>query len=432
MPQPAAEKLWTPSFIIGTLANFASTLNYFMLMVVMTSYALAVYQAPESLAAFTASIFIIGTLFARVFSGVVMERAGRKRLAIVGVLLTIAFTALYLVDMSLPVLLCVRFAHGFAYGVFSTCMATIVTAIVPKSRKGEGIGYFMLSVTLGAAIGPFAGIFVAGHFDFRLLFILAIGAAVLTLLLVLPLRVPKVRPTAREAAEERAAQELADASVLDAPEPLAEFEAPADARQTHQQARRKPARTAVDRVIEVGVLPIGCVAFLVYFGYSSLLTFLTPFAQTVDMTAAASVFFIAYAISMFVTRPFTGKAFDRCGPRPVMLPAFVSFALGMLMLSAVANDWMMLGSALLCGFGVGTVQSCGLAMAVRATPDARLSLANSTFYMLLDVGVGVGPLLLGMFVPLIGYRSMYACMAIVALLAMVLFLFVSRSAKRRG
>ena len=50
---------------------------------------------------------------------------------------------------------------------------------------------------------------------------------------------------------------------------------------------------------------------------------------------------------------------------------------------------MILGAAALLGFGVGTVQSCGLAMAVRVTSDARLSVANATFYMLLDVGVAL-------------------------------------------
>ena len=79
------------------------------------------------------------------------------------------------------------------------------------------------------------------------------------------------------------------------------------------------------------------------------------------------------------------------------------------------------------GFGVGTVQSCGLAMAVRETPDNRLSVANSTFYMLLDVGVGVGPLFLGLVQPTIGYSAMYLLMAAVGLLALALFLVVAKT-----
>lgn len=41
------------------------------------------------------------------------------------------------------------------YGMASTVIATTVASIVPESRRGEGIGYFTLSITLGSAIGPF-------------------------------------------------------------------------------------------------------------------------------------------------------------------------------------------------------------------------------------------------------------------------------------
>ena len=89
---------------------------------------------------------------------------------------------------------------------------------------------------------------------------------------------------------------------------------------------------------------------------------------------------------------------------------------------------MLFGEGLL-GFGVGTVQSCGLAMGVRGTSEARLSVANATFYMLLDVGVGVGPILLGIVAPLIGYANLYLCMAVVGALALALFLVVAKTEK---
>ncbi len=66
---------------------------------------------------------------------------------------------------------------------------------------------------------------------------------------------------------------------------------------------------------------------------------------------------------------------------------------------------------------------------VRVTSDARLSVANATFYMLLDVGVGVGPILLGIVAPLIGYANLYLCMAVVGALALALFLVVAKTEK---
>ena len=417
-PKRGFAPLWTRDFILGTLINFVLSCNYFMLTVVMTAYAMDVYYAPAALAAFCASIFIIGTLIARVASPSLMERLGRKRLLILGTAFGCGMSALYLIDTPLWALMGIRLLHGIAYGICSTTIATIVTALVPASRKGEGIGYYMLSVTLGAAIGPFAGILISRHVSYDVLFISAALVLVVAMLLVLPLRVRGPQKSSAAAQEELAGEELAGSAEGRREEAAAAKAATSALKASGQEGCRW------DKVIERGA--ISSVCFLIFFGYSSLLTFLTPFAESVGLTRAASVFFIVYALSMFLTRPFTGRAFDRRGPLLVMIPAFFSFTAGMVMLAFASNDWMILGSALLCGYGVGTVQSCGLAMAVKKAPDDRLSIANATFYMFLDLGVGVGPLLLGLLVPVVGYPLMYIAMAGVGLLALVVFLIIRK------
>ncbi len=419
-PKKGFAPLWTRDFILGTLVNFVLSCNYFMLTVVMTAYAMDVYHAPAALAAFCASIFIIGTLIARVASPSLMERLGRKRLLFLGTAFGCGMSALYLLDTPLGALMGIRLLHGMAYGICSTTIATIVTALVPASRKGEGIGYYMLSVTLGAAIGPFAGILISRHVSYDVLFISAALVLVVALLLVLPLRVKGPQRSSAAAQEELAGEELAGSVEGQREEAAAARPVKPEAEASGQGGHKG------EKVIEWGAIPISLVSFLIFFGYSSLLTFLTPFAESVGLTRAASVFFIVYALSMFLTRPFTGRAFDRRGPLLVMTPAFFSFAAGMVLLAFASNDWMILGSALLCGYGVGTVQSCGLAMAVKKAPDDRLSIANATFYMFLDLGVGVGPLLLGLVVPIVGYPLMYVAMAGVGLLALVVFLIVRK------
>lgn len=443
-PEKKHPKLWTRDFVLGTVVNFVLCANYFMLMVVMTSYALDVYHAPASLAGFCASIFIVGTLVARFTTATVMARFGQKRTLVVGAAAEIALTALYFLGASLPLLLTVRFVHGFAYGTCSTAIATIVTAMVPPERKGEGIGYYMLSVTLGAALGPFTGIFLSNNFGFGTLFAIAMVVAAVSVPCALTLSRPatdrRLRASKASKTAAKFAEKQAEAAALDeiAGE---ESAAPAEERREEQAAEslRVPSthleqrvtatvqRSWLARFIEAPVLPISLVAGLIFFGYSALLTFLTPYATELGLSRAASVFFVAYALSMFITRPFTGVAFDRYGPHPVMVPAFIAFSIGMVVVAFMANDWMLLGGAMILGFGVGTVQSCGLAMAVRETPDDRLSVANSTFYMLLDVGVGVGPLFLGLIQPAIGYSAMYLLMAAVGILALALFLVVAKT-----
>lgn len=408
------EPLWTKDFVFGTVTNFVLSCNYFMLTVVMTAYAMDVYGAPASLAAFCASIFIVGTLFARVTSPKLMQKLGRKPLLFAGAIADCLLTGLYLVDAPLALLMGIRLLHGFSYGTCSTTIATMVTAAIPPARKGEGIGYYMLSVTLGAAIGPFAGILLSRHLSYETLFFASAAIILVALPCIAILKPGRRTVTAAQAEEAESADEL-QGSVEGAREAAAAL-------------RPEPVRRGrLDAVVERSAVPISLVSALIFFGYSALLTFLNPYAETIGLTRAASVFFIVYAFAMFLTRPFTGRAFDRRGPTLVMAPAFFSFSAGMLVLAFAGNDWMILGSALLCGYGVGTIQSCGLAMAVKAAPDDRLSTANATFYICLDVGVGVGPLILGAFVPVIGYPLLYVAMAVVGMAAFAAFLFVRRS-----
>lgn len=406
MPAIAREKLWTRDFVFGTAVNFLIMVNYYGLMVVVADYAMKTYDAPAATAGLAASIFVIGALIARLFSGRIMDRVGRKRLLIIGAVLEVAFSALYLAGLGLWLLFALRLLHGIAFGTCSTAIGTIVTALVPDNRKGEGVGYYMLSVTLGAAIGPFLGMFLTQNAGFQTLFLVAAAVALACLLAATQLRVPKT-PTSAETVA-RKANEIAR-----------------DERTEHAGGFRVP-RPRLRNYLESSVVPISAVCALLFFCYSSLLAFLTPFAAESGLETPASFFFVVYAIATFVTRPFTGKLFDRKGDRVVMVPAFIAFIVGMGLLATVYQPTAMLIAAALLGFGVGTVQASGLALAVRLAPDDRLSLANSTFYILLDIGVGVGPLLLGIVQPLWGYRSLFEAMSLVAIVALAAYLLVSR------
>ncbi|WP_244977592.1 MFS transporter [Eggerthella guodeyinii] len=386
--------------------NFLVMLNYYGLMVVVADYAMKTYDAAASTAGLAASIFVIGALIARLFSGRIMDRVGRKRLLIIGAVLEVAFSALYLVGVGLWLLFVVRLLHGIAFGMCSTSIGTIVTALVPDNRKGEGVGYYMLSVTLGAAIGPFLGMFLTQNAGFQTLFIVTAAVAGACLLAATQVRVPKT-----PVPSERVAQKANDIARGERTERAGGFRVP---------------RPRIANYLETSVVPISAVCALLFFCYSSLLAFLTPFAAESGLEAPASFFFVVYAIATFVTRPFTGKLFDRKGDRAVMIPAFIAFIFGMGLLATVYRPAAMLIAAALLGFGVGTIQASGLALAVRIAPDDRLSLANSTFYILLDIGVGVGPLLLGIVQPVWGYRGLFEAMSFVAIVALAAYLVVSR------
>ncbi|MGN0946317.1 MAG: MFS transporter [Megasphaera sp.] len=389
------KSLWTKPFIFGTLVNFLLVLNYYLLMIIMTKYAAEEYQASSSLAGLSASLFVIGALLARFVAPRFMESLGPKKLMTAAILLEIITSCGYLGAANLFLLFLIRLGHGLSYGLASTAISTVVTGLIPKGKKGEGIGYFMLSITVGAAIGPFLGIFLLQHGSYLAIFIACIAAAVFGL--AASLKLPAVAgPEVRQA-------------VL---------------------TENKDQDHAVFSLFEVKALSISLICAGIYFCYSSIIAFLTPYAEVLDLQEAASFFFIVYSLAILITRPFTGKFFDSRGERCVMVPAFLSFIVGMILLGCAGNGILLLASAAFLGFGVGVIQSCGLAIAVKRSPAHRLSYVNSTFYFFIDAGTGIGPFLLGFSVPLIGYSGMYLAMAGLAVICAGLYLQLGRGPVR--
>jgi predicted MFS family arabinose efflux permease len=275
--------------------------------------------------------------------------------------------------------------HGIAYGAAATSVGTIVAGMIPAERRGEGLGYYLLSITLASAVGPFIGMFIISHGGFNAIFtVCTIAAALCFAGTVFMSR---------------------DNEVLTA------------------EKRAVEAREGLSSYFEFAAVPISLVCLVMYFCYSGVMAFITPFAKQEGLTAAASVFFVVYSIVILASRPYTGRLFDTKGENVSMYPSFVAVAAGMCILGASKGAVGVLTSAALIGFGIGVVQSCGLAIAVKLTPPDRLALANSTFYSFVDAGVGIGPLVLGFVIPATGYKGMYFLLAVVSLLCLVLYYF---------
>ena len=163
---------------------------------------------------------------------------------------------------------------------------------------------------------------------------------------------------------------------------------------------------------------------LIYVCYSSIVSFLTMYSKEIHLVDAASFFFIVYAIVVIASRPTVGRIFDKKGENLIMYPAILMFAIGMFLFSQSYYSVVLLLAAAFIGLGLGAIQSSTQAIAVKVTPQHRMGLANSTYFMLADVGMGIGPPLVGLLIPFTGYRGMYTVIAFIALACIFLYLLL--------
>lgn len=389
-------KLWTKDFIMVSTSNFLLFISFYMLIVTLTVYSIKSFHASESLAGLASSIFVLGAVLVRPIAGKALATVGKKKLLLLGSVLFLAMMLLYFPINNLPLLLALRFIHGFSFGICTTATGTIAAEIIPVVRRGEGMGYFATSMNLAMAIGPFLGLFISQHFDYTVIFVTTTTFALVSLIAALTLRVPEVARVPKETAKKS-------------------FQ--------------------ISDYFEKTTVPIAIFIAILGFVYSSILSFMTSYATEINLVDTASFFFVMYAAFLLISRPFTGQLFDLKGENSVIYPCLVIFGFGLILLSQASHGLILLIAGGVIGIGFGTVQSSAQTIAVNRAPSHRIGLATSTFFVFFDTGVGVGPFLLGFTLPLTGYRGMYVGMACIVFVSIFVYYFVhgkktSRSRKQ--
>lgn len=389
----AGEKLFTRDFLLCAFTYFFLIVFFFLFYVGMSTYATERFAAPGWEAGLTASIFIAGDMVARLTVGQHLERLGKRRVVVVSLLLCTGLSALYLVIDSLPLLMGVRFVQGMTYGAISSALTTTVSLVLPPERRSEGMGYFMLSLSLGSAIGPLLCMQLLQADDYTAIFALGTGSIFIAFIIALFIRDVPAAPGG-------------------APDG------------THPRGW--------ERFLERSALPIALVGFVLFYSYSSVLTFISAYGTAVGLAGAATWFFVAVAAATLAARLTLGRVADRRGEDAVLLPLFLLFVIGLLMVATARDGVWLLTAGFLIGLLVAMLTAIGQVIAIRHCPPERYGKATSTFHGAMDLAYAVGPVAHGLVIDAWGYRDLYLLMAAIGLLAMVIYIAVHTVPARRA
>lgn len=378
------QPLWTKNFIFVSLINFIIMLSMYLLLVTVGGYAVNAYHVSTSLAGLVSGIFIVGSLIGRFWAGKYIDILGQKKILVIGTIIFTITTALYIFCSTLSLMLIMRLANGIGSGIASTATGTIAASITPVSRRGEGISYFSMSTVLATAVGPFLGLTLLQFITFQQLFFVCLALALVAMALLPLVKIKEV-----------IIKRTGSANGLH----IGDF-------------------------IYRNALPIAVVVLVTCTAYSSVLSFISFFTKENHLVTAGSFFFLVYAIAVLISRPITGRMMDTLGTNIVMIPSFLSFIIGLFILSMTHSAWMLLLSAVFIGFGYGNFQSIAQAIAIKVTDAHKIGLATSTYFIFLDFALGFGPYLLGSFIPAIGYHHLYLYMSMLVVIALILYIIL--------
>lgn len=384
----ARERIWTKVFISLFLTNMAVFLVFYGLVSTLPLYVKGEMGRTDDEAGLLMSIFLLSAIVVRPFTGILLDRFGKRKMLWISLFFYLLCTILYAFIHSFYGLLLLRFFQGIWFSVATTASGSLATDHVPAQRRGEGLGYYAMSTNLAIVLGPFIALFFIQAYSFQVLFyaLSILMAAGSFFALAIPLQTKHIK----------------DKSML---------------------------KISLNNLFEKNAVPIALLASLVAFSYSSVLSYLSIYAQQKHLLAWSSTFFVLFAAVMLLTRPFTGRLYDLKGPKFILIPGFFSFMIGFGLLAFVNSVALFLASGVFIGFGYGAIVPSLQTLCVQSALPERSGYATATYFTFFDIGVAIGSYLLGLVALKFGYQHVYLLAGAVILVVFFIYYFVSDKSK---
>jgi MFS family permease len=312
----------------------------------------------------------------RPFTGWLVDAYGRKLILVVSaVLFALAGLGLPLWPAILP-LIFFRLLQGIAWSAVVTASTTLQADVIPPARRGEGIGYVSSVRNLSTAMAPAAALFIAGKLDivYALWFVIAIG--VVGAGVVFFVRETYVRPLSL---------------------PIFRWR----------------------RLIEKPALAPAFVSAAMMFVFGGIVTFVPLDAQRRTIGDPA-LFFLEFSLMLMVIRPLAGRWSDTIANRGIIIiPGLLCIVGAVAVLVMVESAWTLTLVAILWALGFGCVQPLVRSLVLERSPPERWGAANATMLTCMDVGLALGPPILGYVASTWSYPVMYAVSALPLLVCVV-------------
>ena len=126
-------------------------------------------------------------------------------------------------------------------------------------------------------------------------------------------------------------------------------------------------------------------------------SFLVDYIFARHLHVSSDLFFVFYAVALLLLRLTLRNLFDSKGFRFWLTVCSLSMLAMLSSLTFMTNSWYLLVAGVTMAASYGLMSSVTQAQAVVIAGRARSGLANSTYYMGIDLGMTLGPVLAGVF-----------------------------------
>lgn len=388
MTHKQSERLWTRDFTLLSAALFLISTAFYFLLPTLPIYVVKEMGLSNREVGLIIAIYTLAALIIRPFAGIALDIWGRRFLLIFStVLFTVVFLGYPFMTLIIPLLI-LRFLHGLNWGVSTSAVFTVVVDIVPHKKRGRGLGYVGLGFNLAMAIGPVLGLMIMGDDRYNALFYGAFALSLLGCGVFALVRYP----------------------VFKRPEGL---------------------KFSWKGLLAKRSVPVTMNVLLVMLTFGGVITFLTLYAEELDLSDFTGLYYTIMAAGMGLARVFGGQIFDRFGPRIIVPVGLLLAIVGFFLLARMPYCSCFIASSFFIGAGLGIIVPTFQSMANNMVMKERRGVANSTFLTGLDLGIGLGSILSGYLADLVSLSFSYLfSVGIIGISLLLFFIYTLPHYKR--
>ena len=275
---------------------------------------------------------------------------------------------------AMPAILLVSVVRGLGFAIVVVVGGALVASLVPRERRGEGLGLFGIVVGVPGVAALPLGVWLVGWAGYPAVFV-AGAVAGLAGLAVVP-GLPGRKPV-----------QASPVGILTG---------------LRTPALVRPAVTFSAAAMAAGVV----------------VTFL-PLAVTGGSGNLAALGLFVQAVASTLSRFGAGRYGDRRGPATLLVPGVAATAAGLLALVLIGSPVAVVAGMALFGSGFGVTQNASMTLMLNRVAPSDYGTVSAIWNLAFDAGIGAGAFGFGVVATRAGYPTGFAVTALVVLVALV-------------
>ncbi|EEW54468.1 MFS transporter [Limosilactobacillus antri] len=344
--------------------------------------------ASSTFAGVIVGMMSIVAMFLRPIAGNLTDRFSKYQLSVAGGLLSFIGVLGYVFTPNSGLLLFFRLVNGLGYVLCTVCMTTWLSYLVPFSHVGEAMSFYGLMNALAMSLAPAISIDLYRVIGYRLAIVISAISALLVVVTI---------------------QFVSNRAVPD--------------------AAAAPGRRRL-KIIQRDSLPVAALIALFALPYFATQADIVSYVEQRHLDVAVGAYFLIYAVVLLAIRLVLRNQFDTVRFGVWLVGCAVATVFYLVMLAVMENNWEMALAAAGMALGYGIIYSVCQSTAMMLAPANERGLASATFFVGLDIGMSLGPIVGGIIDSVLPVKDFYLVMLLIVPVILLIYLANRRKLNR--